>query len=161
MEGYRDAHQWKEATGVAGQVAKSMPNDHSIQLMYAGQLADTGQVDQGIALAKAQLTAAMGSPDERDAHLALATIYTRLKRWQEASTELNTAEALAKKPDEKLYVYFLRGSLYDRQKLYDDAEAQFRKALAIDPQNPTVLHYLGYMLADRGVRLPSALALTR
>jgi Tfp pilus assembly protein PilF len=74
---------------------------------------------------------------------------------------LNSAEALASKPDEKLYVYFLRGSLYDRQKLYDDAEAQFRKALAIDPQNPTVLNYLGYMFADRGVRLPEALALIR
>ena len=161
IDAYRDAHQWKEATAVAAQVAKALPNDHAIQLMYAGQLADTGQVDQGIALAKAQLVAATGTPDERDAHLALATIYTRLKRWQEASTELNSAEALATKPDEKLYVYFLRGSLYDRQKLYDDAEAQFRKALAIDPSNPTVLNYLGYMFADRGVRLPEALTLIR
>jgi tetratricopeptide (TPR) repeat protein len=161
IDAYRDAHQWKEATAVAAQVAKALPNDHAIQLMYAGQLADTGQVDQGIALAKAQLVAATGTPDERDAHLALATIYTRLKRWPEASTELNSAEALATKPDEKLYVYFLRGSLYDRQKLYDDAEAQFRKALAIDPSNPTVLNYLGYMFADRGVRLPEALTLIR
>src|SRR3984893_4139426 len=161
IDAYRDAHQWKEATAVAAQVAKALPNDHAIQLMYAGQLADTGQVDQGVALAKGQLAATMGTPDERDAHLALATIYTRLKRWQEASTELNSAEALATKPDEKLYVYFLRGSLYDRQKLYDDAEVQFRKALAIDPSNPTVLNYLGYMFADRGVRLPEALALIR
>jgi tetratricopeptide (TPR) repeat protein len=161
IDAYRDSHQWKEATAVAANMAKQLPNDHAIQLMYAGQLADTGQVDQGVALAKAQLAATMGSPDERDSHLALATIYTRLKHWQEASAELNSAEALANKPDEKLYVYFLRGSLYDRQKLYDDAEAQFRKALAIDPQNPTVLNYLGYMLADRGVRLPEALALIR
>jgi tetratricopeptide (TPR) repeat protein len=161
IDAYRDAHQWKEATAVAASVAKALPNDHAIQLMYAGQLADTGQVEQGVALAKAQLVATTGSPDERDSHLALATIYTRLKRWQEASAELNAAEALATKPDEKLYVYFLRGSLYDRQKLYDDAEAQFRKALAIDPSNPTVLNYLGYMFADRGVRLPEALTLIR
>src|SRR5438270_1284174 len=161
IDAYRDAHQWKEATAVAAQLAKALPNDHGVQLMYAGQLADTGQVEQGIALAKAQLASSMGMPDERDAHLALATIYTRLKRWQEASAELNSAEALATKPDEKLYVYFLRGSLYDRQKLYDDAEVQFRKALAIDPQNPTVLNYLGYMFADRGVKLPEALALSR
>ncbi|MCU1249913.1 MAG: Tetratricopeptide 1 repeat-containing protein [Edaphobacter sp.] len=161
IDAYRDAHQWKEATAVAAQLAKALPSDHAVQLMYAGQLADTGQVDQGVALAKAQLAAAKGAPDERDAHLALATIYTRLKRWQDAASELNSAEALATKPDEKLYVYFLRGSLYDRQKLYDDAEAQFRKALAIDPQNPTVLNYLGYMFADRGVRLPEALTLIR
>jgi tetratricopeptide (TPR) repeat protein len=161
VDAYRDSHQWKEATVVAAEAAKALPNDHAIQLMYAGQLADTGKVDEGIALAKAQLVATTGSPDERDSHLALATMYTRLKRWQDASAELDKAGALANKPEEKLYVYFLRGSLYDRQKLYDEAEAQFRKALAIDPQNATILNYLGYMLADRGVKLPEALTLIR
>jgi tetratricopeptide (TPR) repeat protein len=161
IDAYRDAHQWKEATAVAAEVAKAMPDDHGIQLMYAGQLADTGKVDEGLALAKAQLAATKGMADERDSHLALAQIYTRLKRWQDATAELNAAEALAVKSDDKLYVYFLRGTLYDRQKQYDEAEAEFRKALAIDPQNPTVLNYLGYMLADRGVRLPEALTLIR
>jgi Tfp pilus assembly protein PilF len=51
--------------------------------------------------------------------------------------------------------------LADRQKHYDEAEAEFHKALAIDPQNPTILNYLGYMLADRGVKLPEALTLIR
>jgi len=60
IDAYRDAHQWKEATAVAASVAKALPNDHAIQLMYAGQLADTGQVDQGVALAKAQLVATTG-----------------------------------------------------------------------------------------------------
>jgi tetratricopeptide (TPR) repeat protein len=161
VDAYRDAHQWKEATAVSAEAAKALPKDHTVQLSYAGQLADTGQVEQGVALAKAQLAATTGTPEERDSHLALATIYTRLKRWQEAASELDKAGALATKPDEKLYVYFLRGTLYDRQKLYDEAEAEFRKALAIDPQNSTILNYLGYMLADRGVRLPEALALIR
>ena len=161
IDAYRDAHQWKEATAAAAEVAKAMPNDHAIQLMYAGQLADTGQVDQGIALAKAQLAVTKGTADERDSHLALAQIYIRLKRWNDAASELNSAEALASKPDDKLYVLFLRGTLYDRQKEYDQAEVEFRKALAIDPQNPTILNYLGYMLADRGVRLPEALTMIR
>jgi tetratricopeptide (TPR) repeat protein len=161
IDAYRDAHQWKEATATAAEIAKAMPNDHAIQLMYAGQLADTGKVDEGVALAKAQLTATMGTADERDSHIALAQMYTRLKRWQEASAELTSADALATKPDEKLYVYFMRGTLYDRQKRYDEAEAEFRKALAIDPQNATILNYLGYMLADRGVRLPEALTMIR
>jgi tetratricopeptide (TPR) repeat protein len=161
VDAYRDAHMWKEATAVAAEVAKAMPKDHAIQLMYAGQLADTGKVDEGIALANAQLAATKGTADERDTHLALAQIYTRLKRWEEASAELTSADALATKPDEKLYVAFLRGALDDRQKRYDEAEAEFRKALAIDPQNATILNYLGYMLADRGVRLPEALIMIR
>jgi tetratricopeptide (TPR) repeat protein len=161
IDAYRDAHQWKEATAAAAEVAKAMPNDHAIQLMYAGQLTDTGQVDQGIALAKAQLAVTKGTADERDSHLALAQIYIRLKRWHDAADELNSAEALASKPDDKLYVLFLRGTLFDRQKEYDEAEVEFRKALAIDPQNPTILNYLGYMLADRGVQLPEALTMIR
>jgi tetratricopeptide (TPR) repeat protein len=161
IDAYRDVHQWKEATAVAADLAKAMPNDHAVQLMYAGQLADTGKADEGVALAKAQLAATKGTPEERDSRVALAQIYTRLKRWQEAASELNSAEALATKPDDRVYVYFYRGALYDRQKLYDEAEAEFRKALAIDPQNATILNYLGYMLADRGVRLPEALALIR
>ena len=63
--------------------------------------------------------------------------------------------------EEKLYLFFLRGELLDREKMYDQAEAQFRQALAIDPQNAAVLNYLGYMLADQGMRLPEALKLIR
>jgi len=147
------------ATAVAADAAKALPKDHGIQLMYAGQLADTGQVDEGLALAKAQITEKSSTSDQRDAHLALAQIYTRLKRFPEAATELDSASALATRPEEKLYVAFLRGALADRQKNYEEAEAQFRKALTIDPQNATILNYFGYMLADRGVRLPEALVM--
>jgi Flp pilus assembly protein TadD len=45
--------------------------------------------------------------------------------------------------------------------MYDQAEAQFRKALEIDPQNAAVLNYLGYMLADHDEKLPEALKLIR
>jgi tetratricopeptide (TPR) repeat protein len=158
VDAYRDAHQWKDATAAASEAAKANPKDRGIQLMYAGQLADTGQVEQGIALAKSQLT---GTQDDREVHLALAQIYNRLKRWTDASAELDSAETLSKKTDDKIYLYFLRGTLADRQKQYDKAEAEFRKALAIDPQNATILNYLGYMLADRGVRLDEALELIR
>ncbi|MEO6981709.1 MAG: tetratricopeptide repeat protein [Edaphobacter sp.] len=159
VDAYRDAHQWKDATAMAAEAAKMLPKDHAIQLMYAGQLADTGHVDEGLTLAKAQITEKSSASDKRDAHLALAQIYTRLKRFPEASAELDAATELATRSEEKLYVAFLRGALADKQKNYDEAEAQFRKALTIDPQNATILNYFGYMLADRGVRLPEALTM--
>ena len=91
----------------------------------------------------------------------LAQVYIRLKRFKEASEQLDKADALATKPDEKLEVLYLRGEFYERQKMYDQAEVEFRKALAIDPHNPGVLNYLGYMLADQGQKLPEALKLIR
>ncbi len=154
IDAYRDAHQWKDATAAAAAAATAMPKDRTVQLAYAGQLADTGEAEKGVALAKAQLT---GTQDDREVHLSLAQIYTRLKRYSEAKAELDSAEKLSRKSEEKLYLYFLRGTLADRQKQYDEAEAEFRKALAIDPQNPTILNYMGYMFADRGVKLTEAL----
>jgi len=158
VEAYRDAHQWKDATAVAAVAAKALPKEHLIQVTYASQLVDMGQVDEGLALAKAQLT---GGDDDRDVEEGLAQIYIGLKRFKDASDQLDKAEALTTKADEKWYVYFLRGTLYDRQKTYDQAEIQFRKSLAIDPQRPEVLNYLGYMLADQGQKLPEALKLIR
>ena len=83
----------------------------------------------------------------------------RLKRWNEAGEQLDLAEPLATKQDDKVYIYFLRGALAERQKHYDEAEEQFRKVLAIDPNNSMTLNYLGYMQADRGVKLDEALAM--
>ena len=158
VDAYREAHQWKDAFAAAAAAAKAEPKDHSVQMVYAEQLADMGQVDQGLALAKAQLT---GGPDDRETLQGLASIYIRLKRYKEAGEALDKADALATKPTEKLEVEYIRGEYYDRQKMYEQAEAEYRKALVIDPQNAGVLNNLGYMLADRGERLPEALKMIR
>jgi Tfp pilus assembly protein PilF len=50
----------------------------------------------------------------------------------------------------------MRGTIYDRQKKYDQAEEQFNRVLKANPNDAQVLNYYGYMLADRGVRLPEA-----
>ena len=78
-------------------------------------------------------------------------------RWSDAEEALNKAEKLSTKPEDKEYVYFLRGSTYEREKKYDEAEAEFKKILASNPQSAATLNYLGYMNADRGVRLEESL----
>jgi tetratricopeptide (TPR) repeat protein len=174
VDAYRDAKQYDKATQVAQQAAQAMPKDKSVQLMLAGQLADTNKSEEGIKLAKAQLH---GDAGDREVHLALAQMYTRLRRWKDASEEIDAADAISaqkdaqvSKPgaspvavsqDDKIYIYFLRGALDERQKHYDSAEEQFRKILAIDSSNSMTLNYLGYMLADRGVKLDDALTMVQ
>ena len=46
-------------------------------------------------------------------------------------------------------------SLYD-EKRFDEAEKKFRELLSEDPNNAPALNYLGYMLADRNVKLGDA-----
>jgi tetratricopeptide (TPR) repeat protein len=155
VDAYRDAKQYDKATLVAREAAKAMPDNKSVQLMLAGQLADTGKPEEGIALANAQLK---HNDDDRDVYLALAQINTRLRRWKDAGDNLDKAAALpVHGDDDTRYVLFLRGALEERQKHFDAAEEQFRKILALDPNNSMTLNYLGYMLADRGVKLDDAL----
>lgn len=154
---YRDAKEYEKATDVARAAAKALPANKSIQLMLAGQLADTGHADEGVALANAQLK---NNDNDRDVYLALAQINTRLRRWKAATENIDKAAALpVHGDDDSRYVLFLRGALEERQKHFDAAEEQFRKILALDPNNSMTLNYLGYMLADRGVKLDDALSM--
>ena len=154
VDAYRDARQYDKATEAAQEAAAKMPKNQAIQLMLAGQLADTGKSEEGLKLAKAQLN---GTASDHEVELALAQIYTRLRRWKDASDQLDLAEKSANRPEDKVYIDFLRGALEERQKHYEPAETAFRKVLAIDPNNSQTLNYLGYMLADRGVQLDDAL----
>jgi tetratricopeptide (TPR) repeat protein len=158
VDAYRDAKEYDKATDAARAAAKAMPGNRSIQLMLAGQLADTGHADEGVALANALLK---HNDDDRDVYLALAQMNTRLRRWKEADEAIDKAAALPTRAgdEDSRYVLFLRGALEERQKHFDAAEEQFRKILALDPNNSMTLNYLGYMLADRGVKLDDALAM--
>ncbi len=49
--------------------------------------------------------------------------------------------------------------MLEREKRHNEAEAIFRQALLIEPDSAPILNYLGYMNADRGVKLEEALAL--
>src|SRR6266571_3266343 len=150
IDTYREAKQWQQATDAAREASQKLPKDRGLKMVYAAQLADMGKADEGLQQVKALLT---GKPDDREVYITLAQMYSRLRRWPEAEEAVDKAEQLSAKPDDKKDMYFLRGSIYERQKKYEQAEEVFRKVLVGDPQNANVLNYLGYMLADRGMRL--------
>lgn len=158
VDAYRDAHNWKAALDAAAAAAKAMPTNHDIQLTYARQVADSGKVDEGLKLANAQLT---GTPDDRDVYFTIADIDVRDRRWKDASEILDKAEALATKPEEKAFVAFYRGTVAERQKLFDQAEIEFRKGLQVVPDFAPIENYLGYMLAERGQKLDEAVTMLK
>ncbi|MGC1373892.1 MAG: tetratricopeptide repeat protein [Candidatus Sulfotelmatobacter sp.] len=154
IDTYRDAKQWNEATATAQEAVQKMPNDRELRMVLDAQLADMGDPDKPLADVRSLLK---GTPEDRDVYLRLAIMNTRLKRWSDAEQALDKAELLSTKPEDKEYVYFLRGSTYEREKKYDQSEAEFRKVLALNPQSAATLNYLGYMNADRGVELEQSL----
>ncbi len=154
IDTYREAKQWPEATAAAKEALQKLPNDRELRMVLDAQLADTGDPEKPLADVRSLLK---GTPEDRDVYLRLAIMNQRLKRWSDAEEALNKAEQLSTKPEDKEYVYFLRGSTYEREKKYDEAEAEFKKVLAVNPQSAATLNYLGYMNADRGVQLEESL----
>jgi tetratricopeptide (TPR) repeat protein len=159
IDTYRDAKQWPQATAVAKEAVQKMPNDRDLRMVLDAQLADMGEFDQAVADVRGMLK---NGPEDREVYIRLAIIYTRAKRWSDGAQALDKAEQLSTKADDKAYVNFLRGDFYQRQKMYDQADSEFRKVLAVtsptDPQAAATLNYLGYMNADRGVKLEESLS---
>src|SRR5205085_2822975 len=123
-----------------------------VKLIHAYLAADMGKVDQ----AAAEIKAMLKGEKDREVYRQLADVYEKGKRFAEMDNALGEAEKLSKTKQEKESVYFKRGSMFERQKKYSQAEAEFRKVLEINPKSSSALNYLGYMLADRGERLEEA-----
>jgi tetratricopeptide (TPR) repeat protein len=158
IDTYREDKNWPQATATAKEAVQKLSNNRDLKMVYASQLADSGQPDAALQQVKALLT---GKPEDREVYIALSQMYSRLKRWPEAEEASNKADQLSSKPEDKQYTAFVKGSIYERQKKYDTAEQEFKKILNSDPQNAMTLNYYGYMLADRGVRLDEALGYIR
>ena len=158
IDTYREAKQWPQATAAAKEAVQKMPADRDLRMVLDAQLADTGEVDSAVADIHKMLK---GGPEDREVYVRLAIIDTRAKRWSDAEKDLAKAEQISTKAEDKAYVWFLRGDMYQREKMFDQAEEEFKKVLSntspSDPQSAATLNYLGYMNADRGVKLEESL----
>jgi tetratricopeptide (TPR) repeat protein len=158
IDTYRDNKDWQKASDEAKLATQKLPNSRRLKMVYAGQLADSGKQEEGIQQIKSLLK---GNAEDREVYVNLATVYNRLKRWQEADAALDKAEQVSTKQEEKEQVAFLRAAALERQKKFEQAEDLFRKILVTNPNNPAVLNYLGYMFADHGQRLDEALGMIK
>jgi Tfp pilus assembly protein PilF len=93
-------------------------------------------------------------PSNVDIYVNLSQVYLQGKKYAEAEKVLRRAED-RKLNNERLK--FQLATIYERQKEFDRAESMFREILKDDPKNAVALNYMGYMLADRGVRLDEAI----
>jgi tetratricopeptide (TPR) repeat protein len=160
VDTYRDAKQFDKAVEISRKAVEANPKASDLKLMLAGELADEGKIDEGLAMAKGLLKND-NSDEDRKVWFDLAQMDTRLHRWKDGDDALNKAATLTTKKEDRIYLLFLRGALAERQKHLEAAEDFFRQALDIDQSNAMVLNYLGYMLADKGTKLPEALKMIR
>ena len=150
IETLRLSRQPEKSLAAAEAAVQKYPGDKPLRRLRASLLGEQGHVDEAI---KELQGITSGSPSDADIYLSMAQIYLQAKRYPEAEAMTNKAIALAPKPEDQEMARFMMGSIYERQKKWDLAEEQFKQVLAVDPLNAPAANYLGYMLADRGVRL--------
>jgi tetratricopeptide (TPR) repeat protein len=158
VEAYGEAKMYDRAVEVSRKAVDANPKELELKLMLAGALVEQGKSEEGLTLAKGLLD---NSDKDRPVWLRLGQFYTQMHRWKEADEAYGKAATLTVKKEDRTYLLFLKGALAERQKHYEPAEQFFRQALDLDPSNAMTLNYLGYMLADKGIRLPEALTLIR
>jgi tetratricopeptide (TPR) repeat protein len=152
VETYREAKDLDSAQKEADAALKKFPNERMVVLEHAQILSDRGKTDDAISEVKGLLK---GDRD-RDTLVSLARLDESGKKYSEEAKTLDELEQLSTDPSDKENVLFMRGAMYERQKKYDLSEAEFRKVLALNPDNAEALNYLGYMLANRGLKLEEA-----
>lgn len=152
IESWRQAKDFPKAIAEADEALKKFSGDRMIRLVRASALVEMGRGKEAVDDVKTMLD----GKNDRDTHLQLAQLYDRMKNYPEMGKSLDAAEKLSKSDEEREAVWFTRGSMFERQKKFDDAEKEFRRVLEKNPNSAAALNYLGYMFADRNVKLAEA-----
>jgi len=150
INAYRVDRQFDKALSIGKQQLEKNPRDADIALVYARSLADGGKPKEGAEILDKLL---QSEPANLDIYLNLSQIYVQAKRFGEAEKVLRRAE---ERKLDKERVWFQLAAVYEKQKDYDRAESLFKEILKENPKDGPTLNYIGYMLADRGVRLEEA-----
>ncbi|MFZ0786515.1 MAG: tetratricopeptide repeat protein [Candidatus Acidiferrales bacterium] len=153
INAYRDSHDVDRAIAEAKKALGASPKDPDLTITLAMLYADKSDTASGTQLLQTLL---QGNASDQQIYLDIAEVDQRGRKFADAEQAAAKAEELAQTPDDKEKVWFTQGAIYEHQKKYDLAEQEFRKVLAASPDDAPTLNYLGYMLADRGVRLDEA-----
>lgn len=150
-----DLGQYELAMETYARVPAENPSFHAAELGRAEALRAADKMDEAIEVLQG-LT---------ETHGNLPVVWTTLGDYQrsedqfaEAVDAYSTAVMLFGEPTEReWFLFYARAIAYERQGLWDEAEADFRKALELNPEQPQVLNYLGYSLVEQKVKLDEAL----
>ncbi len=101
-------------------------------------------------------------PDDQEAIMALGNVERSRKEFAECADAYSKGVALLKEPTKSNWlIFYFRGICYERSKQWPSAEADFKKALDLYPDQAHVLNYLGYSWVDQGINLDEGMKMIR
>jgi tetratricopeptide (TPR) repeat protein len=99
---------------------------------------------------------------DTEALMALGNIERGRKDFGACADAYGKAIAAVPQPKKSNWVmFYFRGICYERSNQWPNAEADMQKALALFPEQPLVLNYLGYSWVDKGLHLDEGMEMIR
>jgi tetratricopeptide (TPR) repeat protein len=151
------AKRYEDAIATYDKIPQGTPLQSAIDIRKAFNLNSLDRVDEAKAIL--ERLAAKDPKDVRPLE-ALGNILRARKEYAESIKYFTRAIAALGKHDPRYWgYYYARGTSYERLKNWPAAEADLKKALALAPDQPLVLNYLGYSWVDQGKNLKEGMRL--
>jgi len=150
----RQAEQYALAVEAYDAVAADAPEALDARIGAAEAQEAAGDLEAGLAGLRDVVTS---WPTSIEAHTALGDMLRQNERFEEAAAAYDGALALVGEPEQRHWaLLFQRGIAYERSDQWPLAEADFKTALELEPDQPQVLNYLGYSWVEMRMNLDEA-----
>ena len=145
------------ASEAYGRISQDDPSFYTAELGRISTLFAMEKKEEGLAALKSLSEA---FPDLSLVQMSYGDALRRDDQFAPAAEAYGKAIALVGTPEPRHWgLFYARGVAFERAGDWEKAEADFRKALELNPDQPQVLNYLGYSFIDKGQNLDEAFAL--
>ncbi|MBR0737851.1 tetratricopeptide repeat protein [Bradyrhizobium liaoningense] len=157
---YESVKRPQMAIKVYERVPATSPLKRNAQIQLAIDLDSADRTDEAIKILKGVTT---DDSKDLEAIMALGNIERGRKKFGDCGTTYSRGiEVLPAGNDKANSVwYYYRGICEERSKQWSKAEADMKKALELQPDQPHVLNYLGYSWIDQGVNLDEGMKMIK
>ena len=149
--------RYKLAGEAFARVPPDHPSFHVAELGRAEVLRSEGDTD---AAAEVLEALRLSHPNLPMVHAATGDLYRQMEKFELAVGAYDVAvELYDVQETPQWFVLYARAISHERLGHWENAEADFRRALELNPEEPQVMNYLGYSLVEKQIKLDEALDL--
>ncbi|MEW6148011.1 MAG: tetratricopeptide repeat protein [Bradyrhizobium sp.] len=157
---YESVKRPKMAIKVYERMPATSPLKRNAQIQLAIDLDSADRTEEAIKILKGVTSE---DPKDLEAIMALGNIERGRKRFGDCGATYSLGiDVLPPGNDKANSVwYYYRGICQERSKQWAKAEADMKKALELQPDQPHVLNYLGYSWIDQGINLDEGMKMIK
>jgi tetratricopeptide (TPR) repeat protein len=157
---YESVKKPQMAIKIYERVPANSPLKRNAQIQLATDLDAADRSDEAIKILKS-VTAE--DPKDLEAIMALGNVERGRKKFSDCTETYSKGIDALPDPNDKgnTVYYYYRGICEERSHQWPKAEADMKKALELQPDQPHVLNYLGYSWIDQGINLDEGMKMIK